>query len=63
MVKIGTIEINDSPVKLSKEEKIIREESDTLKDNECKIIRKRGVFKKDKLICKKKDKITIKDLD
>jgi hypothetical protein len=59
---MGIVDVNDSPLKLSKEEKTIREESDTLKDNECKILEKGIVFKDRKLVCKHGKKITVKDI-
>jgi hypothetical protein len=52
------ININDSPLKFIKENKLIRRENDTLKEGECKIDKK-GLLKKGAVICKKDGKIKI----
>jgi len=58
---MGTLKLNESPIRFSKEERTIRAESDILKDKECKVI-KIGPFRGKAIICKFGREITMKKI-
>jgi len=53
---MGIVDLNESPIRFSKEEKIIRAENNTLKDKECTVI-KPGLFREKVIICKLGERI------